>query len=316
MTRPVTAIAPWYGSQAGVQDWIVPQLGTYQGLCDLCCGGCSMLLACEPVAFEVINDLHGGLINVCRVLASHRYTALKAQLEHTLASEAIFDEAANWVAEHKDDPALVAPSIVDVRAEHVQAAMYQFVVWWMGCGGMAGSNARPRMSKRWAPGGGQCASRFANAVASVERFHQRLKGVDIRNHDLFDVLTKIKDVAGVTIYIDPPWRVGGKAYEYNWHQPAAPGVGGLFEGAKAKGRQTLDLYRELESELSRFQRCRVVVRHERDAAVEAVFAGSRWWTIHRNRNKGLTSAAGVAGGGSIDEILILNQPPTGQEAAA
>lgn len=267
-----------------------------------------MLLATEPVSFEVINDVHGGLINLCRVLASHHYTALKRQLERTLATEAIFNEAAEWVVEHKDDANLVAPSVIDVRGDHVQAAMYQFVVWWMGCGGMAGSKAKARMSKRWAPGGGLCCTRFANAVSSVDRFHDRLRGVDIRNSDLFDVLAKIKDVEGVTIYVDPPWRIGGKAYEYDWHAPAKPGVGGLF-GNSPKVKNTLELYTRLAAELSRFKRCRVVVRHEADAVVEGIFKGSHWWTVRQERNKGLTSAAGVSGGGSIDEMLLINQEP-------
>lgn len=325
MSRPVTGIAPWYGSQDGVQDWIVPQLGRYHGLYDLCCGGCSMLLACKPVSFEVINDLHGGLINLCRVLASHHYTALQRQLERTLASEAIFNEAADWVAAHKDDPVKIAPSVIDVHMEHVQAAMYQFVVWWMGCGGMAGSNATPRMSKRWAPGGGICATRFASAVASCERFHARLKKVDIRCHDLFDVLGRIKDVHGVTVYIDPPWRVGGKAYEHNWHQNGraearpAPGsakpqaAGAVLDAGLFAGRAVSveDLYRELEERLRRFRGCRVVVRHEADERVASIFGGAHWRRLERARGKALTSAAGKAGGGRIDEMLFINGEPIG-----
>ncbi|MGB0768728.1 MAG: hypothetical protein ACPGYV_13590, partial [Phycisphaeraceae bacterium] len=252
--------------------------------------------------------LHGGLVNLCRVLASHQYTALQRQLERTLACEAVFDEAAQWVAEHKDEAALVAPSVIDVRGEHVQAAMYQFVVWWMGCGGMAGTDAKPRMSKRWGPGGGICSTRFAKAVASCESIHNRLKKVDIRCMDLFDLLPKIKDQAGITVYIDPPWRIGGKAYTFNWHQPAKAGVGGLFS-ADTKVRETMELYQRLRDALGRFKATRVVMRHEADASIQQLFSGSQWWTIGRPRNKGLTSAAGKAGGGSIDEMLILNQPP-------
>ena len=299
-TKPlVTAVAPWYGSQAGINRMVVPELARARQLYDVCCGGLSLLLALKPGHYqetthhkgktvsrwvrrrEVVNDLHGGLVNVCRVLASHRRGALAKQLDETVCHEAIFHEAAAWLDGHHG---VVAPSVFEAGVEHHMAAYYQCIVWWMGAGGEAGTGGTPRMSKRHSAGGGAGASRFRAFVGSIEGIGKRLERVEIWQQDAVGLIDKIKDEDGTAIYVDPPFLVGGQRYEHTVDEA---------------------WWERLAEALGRFERCKLVVRHYPHERMEAWFPPGFWRWETSERNKASTQPGRGLGGGATRATEML-----------
>ncbi len=67
-TMKIKAIAPWFGGKRTMAPTIVEELGPHNSYWDIFCGSCAVLFAKEPSGHEHVNDLHGDLINLARVL--------------------------------------------------------------------------------------------------------------------------------------------------------------------------------------------------------------------------------------------------------
>lgn len=278
---------------------IIPQLGDHDRFFDLCCGGCSLLLAKDKAKVEIVNDKHAGLINFLRVLASGRWRMLNMYLEQAVISEAIFNEAAAFFEENGE---VLAPDVIHVDIDHVQAAYYQYMLWWMGQGGMAGTKAaeaRPRMSIRYTDGG-RVASRFRNATRTVPAIRKRIERVEFWHQDLFKVLGKIEDRKGTVIHVDPPWVDDGGAYVHSFEQ--AKPQGDLL------GEEPKDDFNRLDEALGRFKHARVLIRigdHER---LNGLFTtGWNRVAIDRTNQISSQSARDKKAGNKKQELLICNQ---------
>jgi DNA adenine methylase len=90
----IKAIAPWFGSKRTLAPRIVAALGTHRVYWEPFCGSCSVLLAKEPCVMETVNDLHGDLINVARVLQDEETAlVLYGRLSRFVFHEGLFIEA-------------------------------------------------------------------------------------------------------------------------------------------------------------------------------------------------------------------------------
>lgn len=307
-TRTIQSVAPWYGSQAGVNHLIIPQLGEHDRFFDLCGGGCSMVLA-KPEnkgTWEIVNDQHPGLINFLVVLASPRWNMLNGLISHVAVSEAIFNEAAAFF---KENGSLLAPSVFNVDVDHVKAAYYQYILWWMGQGGMAGTQAaedRPRFSIRYTDGG-RVASRFRNASRSIPHMRKRFERVEFWCQDLFKVVDKIEDRPGTVIYCDPPWLDAGGAYTHNFDQKRGDDDG---EQSNLLGDQDVqqDDFDRLEAALGRFKKARVLIRiGDHDRLASLFTTGWSRMRIERTNQISSQSARDATAGNKSQELLICNQ---------
>ena len=100
----IKAIAPWFGAKRNLALRIVELLGKHSVYWEPFCGSMAVLLAKPACKMETVNDLHGDLINLARVI-QHEQLALKfyRRLRRTLMHEQIFREAAERCRERARD---------------------------------------------------------------------------------------------------------------------------------------------------------------------------------------------------------------------
>jgi DNA adenine methylase len=214
----------------------------------------AVLLAKPVAAMETVNDLHGGLVNLARVLASddpdRGAPKLYERLIGTLCSEELYERARREVARVYD----CSPGWLSYGCYSVIGAYWFFILSWLGRNGTSGSVRQDfAMAVRWTPGGGSGGTRFVAAVDSIPAWHQRLRKVTILNRDAFDIIPRISDERGVVIYVDPPYILdsrsgsgGGSRYLHDFHD------GDLLNE---------DDHVRLAEHLHRFKHARVVVSY-------------------------------------------------------
>lgn len=282
----ITAIAPWFGGKRTLAPRIVEALGEHSAYWDPFCGGLSVLLAKPPSSHETVNDLHGDLINLARVIADDE---LASQLYGRLA-RVLFDER------RRDD------SIAALKADDLapaDRAFHWFIVQWFGRNGFSGTVGQEKSSfaVRWTPNGGHGGQRFASAVESIPAWHHRLRRATILNRDGFEVVEKIDDHPKVVVYCDPPYVKKDARYEFDFRDD------GMFG----------DDHIRLASSLRRFTKARVVVSYYDCDRVRELYEG--WRFIDCTINKGLHNAGRRGQEGTVaPEVLITNLPPAARSA--
>jgi DNA adenine methylase len=292
----ISAVLPWFGGKRTMAPRIARELCSEDGSApkafwDVFCGGLSVTMAMPRCAHMTVNDLHGDLINLARVLQDpRRGSALYRRLRRTLAHETLFDDSKQALADALAGDALfgvATPLSDDDRAFHF------FVVSWLGRNGVAGTertNYQPAV--RWTSGGGHGGIRFANAVDSIPAWRRRLRELTILQRDVFEILPKLEDQEGTSIYADPPYlrdgdsRSGSCAYEHEF-----------------KDRDHLKLAREL----SRFKRARVVVSYYDNQLLRELYAGWTFVDCLTQKNLHVQNRRGV-GRCEAPEVLIINGP--------
>jgi DNA adenine methylase len=259
-------------------------------------------MARERCHMETINDLHGGLVNLARVVASNRYHELHGRLLCTLSCEALFDEAKARCAE----PLPVAPSFDAVEDEHLEHAYLYMVMSWQARNGSAGTKqGNVTLARRYTSNGGAGGFRWRSAVSSVPAWHERLRGVNIVQEDVMEFSAKIEDKDRVVYYLDPPYIRKGQKYAHDFTQEVSVKEA-LADGNGEKEGKRNDHVR-LAIRLQRFQRTRVVVSYYDEPELDLLYPG---WTKRKlNATKGLVNA-GQRGKGAVKapEVLLINGP--------
>lgn len=244
----VKSIAPWFGGKRTLAPAIVEQLGEHTQYFEPFCGSMAVLMAKEPSQKETVNDLHGGLICLARVLADEfAAPQLYDRLSKTLMSEDLLKCARSMLGEleppwwlHRDDAGEL-PRIfsycpqcekvldhvvsgkcpqcsIDVETDYCRrsdANMLEFAYWyfiasWMGRNGTAGTARRDyQIAVRWTKNGGSPTVRWSNAVESIPAWHCRLRNVVILRRDAFRILDRFEDHEATAIYVDPPYVIDG-----------------------------------------------------------------------------------------------------------
>lgn len=284
----IKAIAPWAGSKRTLAETIVAELGEHRAFWDPFCGSMAVLLAKTPSTFETVNDLHGDLINLGRVLAAEDSAVdLYGRLSRFLMHEGFFHEAAGrWKARGH----AAAPELPDVGR-----ALDFFICSWMGRNGVAGTESYNQgFCVRYTKNGGHAATRFLSCVESIPAWHQRLRSVTILNRDGFDLLERIEDAPGVCLYCDPPYLKKGFRYVHDFSDG--------FMG-------TRNDHERLAALLGRFRKTRVVVSYYADPALAALYPG---WTIREVFTTKAMASQGQRGrqGEAVvaPEVLVINGP--------
>src|SRR3990167_5196039 len=84
----ISAISSWFGSKRNLAPRIVAALGKHSCYWEPFCGSLAVLFAKPQSSSETVNDLHGELINLARVLADEESAlALYARLARFLMHE-------------------------------------------------------------------------------------------------------------------------------------------------------------------------------------------------------------------------------------
>lgn len=280
----IGALAPWFGAKRTLAARVVAALGQHRAYWEPFCGSMSVLLAKPQCSMETVNDLHGDLINLARVIQHDTLgPLLYRRLRRTLMHEVFMHEAAERWKERGNVPAGHEPD-VDRAADF-------FLSSWMGRNGVSGTSSYNQgFSARYTKNGGHTATRFCSAVDSIPSWRRRLRGVTILNRDGFDIIAKIEDATGVAMYVDPPYVEKGAKYVHD------------FESED---------HHRLADALGRFRRTRVVVSYYDDPLVRELYRG--WSFIECPTTKALVNQGMRDTGGAVvaPEVLIVNSGKDG-----
>ena len=277
-------IAPWFGTKAQLAPAIVDEFGEHRAYWEPACGGLSVLFAKPETPHESINDLHGDIINLARVVASDDAPTLYDRLQRALMSEDLLDQSREQIARDPD------PDAVDA-----DRAYWYFILVW-GCRrGVAGMRRMNyQMAVRWTYFGGSAAGRFASAVDSLPWWHRRRRRVEILRRDLLAILPRIADEPRTVIYLDPPYFRDGARRGHSEY---------LFEF------QGID-HERLAFEAGRFKNARVVVSYYDHPRLAELYPADRWTTrrIARHKNLHQQTQRGRSGKVVTPEVLLINGP--------
>lgn len=295
----IRAVVPWFGSKRSMADDIVIELGPHRSFYDLGCGSLAVTMNKAVSAHETAIDLHWHLINLVRIIQEESTAViLYDRLQRVICSEEIFERSREVITAN--------PMLDDADLGSVDFAYHYFLTQWMGRNGVSGTKRlNYQMAVRWTPGGGHGGIRFRSATESIPWWHQRLRPVIVMRRCMFEVLPRIEDVAGVVIYVDPPYLLGTRGaceYEYEFkHDEDMP----LFMSRTEKrARQT---HERLADELSRFKKARVVISYYDHPRLRKLYAGWTFQELYRQKNLHVQNRRG-AGAMEAPEILIINGP--------
>lgn len=276
----ITCIAPWFGSKRTLAPTIVKELGPHRAYWSIFGGSLADLMVKPPCSMETVNDLHGHLINLARVLADEtKAIALYERLSRTLMHEIVFRECAEEVRSYGNVPAN--------EEGDVDRAYAYFVAAWCGRNGVAGTaSTNYNFCARYTKNGGHAAKRFISATESIPAWHHRLRNVTILNRNAFELLSKIEDASGVVIYCDPPYVEKGAKYLHDF---------------------TPEDHVRLAEALRRFRYTRVVVSYYEHPEVRRLYDG--WRFVACTMTKSLVNQGMRDKGGAVKapELIIVNQ---------
>ncbi len=290
----VKALAPWMGGKRTMANDIVVQLGDHGQYFEPFCGSMAVLFAKPPCQKETVNDLHGDLINLARVVQTQAVAeSLYDRLQRTLVCEDLLETSRKVLgAKWKLDP----------DSCDLERAYWYFLASWQGRNGTAGTaRVDYQIAVRWTKGGGSPTVRWRNAVDSLPAWHQRLQNVVILCRDAFRFLDRFEDVRETAIYADPPYHCGTRAFTKN-------GQGSKYLHEFEHG-DTLygDEHERLRDILAAYKHARVVVSYYDCPRIRFLYDG--WTFIDKARQKHLHSQNGRgARPKEASEVLIVNGP--------
>jgi DNA adenine methylase len=296
----ITAIAPWFGSKRTLAPEIVRQLGPHRSYWEPFCGSMAVLLEKPECSSETVNDLHGDLINLARVVRDPIKGAwLYRQLRRTIVHEQLFGEAEAAMETQ------FFPSPREGFDDQVckERAYSFFLATWLGRNGVAGTtkgSCGKQFCVRYTKNGGHQGTRFNSSVDSIPAWRRRMREVCILRRCGFYLLVRIDDQEGTVIYVDSPYIDKSATYVHDFETVCA-------------GCGRIHTHQELADSLSRFKRTRVVVSYYEHPALAKLYPG--WTKLKCSIAKGLAQQAqrGKTGRVEAPEVLLINGPAVGSE---
>lgn len=290
----VKAIAPWFGGKRTMAPEIVKELGKHTQYFEPFCGSMAVLFAKEPSQKETVNDLHGDLINLARILQDEDHSEwLYERLERTLFSEGLLEEAKAYFASQPSEPASISRD----------RAYWYFLASWMGRNGTAGTERIDyQIAVRWTKGGGSPTVRWQNAIDSLPAWHLRLRNVVILKRDAFKIIDRFEDCEATAIYADPPY-----SDETRSKGAIKNGRGGKYkhEFNHDSGLFGADDHARLAEILKAYKRARIVVSYYDSPRIRELYDG--WTFVEHTRQKHLHAQNGRgARPKEAPEVLIIN----------
>ncbi len=276
----IAALAPWFGAKRNLAQILVKEFGPHRVFWDVMCGSMSPLLAKPPCVLETVNDFHGDLINLARVIQDERLgSQLYRRLRRTLMSEVLHQEAV--------ERCRVNGYGGDMKP-NVDRAYEYFLCAWLGRKGLSGTaNYNHGFSVHYTANGGRAAIRWASVIESIPAWRRRLRNVTILCKDAFELLARINDEPGCVIYCDPPYLVKGEKYVHDF---------------------TEQQHSELAAAVRMFSRARVVVSYYDDPRLDTLYPS---WTKRKIEvTKPLANQGRRDKGGAVmaTEVLLINGP--------
>jgi DNA adenine methylase len=286
----IRALTPWFGGKRTLAPVIVQELGKHRAYWEPFCGSMAVLMSKPECRQETVNDLHGDLINLARVIQSRTAgAALYRQLRRTMMHESSLRDAVDSL---KADPT--------GDALDVDRAWAFFLLSWMGRNGSVGTEGHARTATfcvRYTANGGDSATRFRGAVESIPAWRRRLRNVTVLNRDAFEVIEKIADEPGCVVYADPPYLVKGAKYVHDF----------------GEGFMGNDDHSRLAAALRRFTKTRVVVSYYAHPRLAELYPGWNLRSVSLNKNMAVSTGGAAK---TAPEVLLMNGPALAKTEAA
>ena len=276
----IKALAPWFGAKRNLAPRIVQMLGPHSVYWEPFCGSMAVLLSKPSCRMETVNDLHGDLINLARVIQDDKLAPqLYDRLHRTLMCESLYEDAAKRYS--------VRGYSTETNGADLERAYEWFCCIWQGISGLAGTrDARLGLALRFTSKGGHAATRWAASVDSIPAWHERLRKVVIVNQDAFEWLERIEDERHSVIYVDPPYFDKGAKYIHDF---------------------VSEDHERLAKLLYRFKKARVVLSYYDHPKLQELYPD--WYQEKIEISKAL-SHQGRRGQNDVRavEVLLCNQP--------
>lgn len=274
----IKAVAGWFGSNRTLAARVGAELGELAWCGVPFCGGCSELPVIRCRA-GLASDLHGHVINLCRVIRDEeKHARLVAKLESLIFHPDELEHAQRRCRMWQDAPSIATES------PNIQWAADYFTCCWMARGGQAGKRTEftGGVSIRYSATGGDSAKRWQSAIESLPAWHRELRRWSFARLDAFEMLCRVSDEPRYGLYCDPPWVGAGDAYAHSFDE--------------------LD-HRRLAHRLGQFNTTRVVVRYGDHPLIRELYPSSRWRIVEQESTD--------QRGGEVREVLIVNGGPHG-----
>lgn len=278
---PLGGILSYFGAKREMAPQIVSHFGKHDQYFEIFAGSLSVLLAKEPCRHEVVSEKNQDVANLIRCL-SQEESAAELWKASSLApvSETLFAEAAERLADPFDGDSGLA--------WRVMRACDFLLVSWQGPSGLAGTTRKPRFAVRNTTSGGTVAARWRAVAESIPAWHERLRNVEFRCRDAFDLAGAAPDRDGTVVYADPPY----------------------LDATRAAGRYACDFtphdHAKLAVVLNRFRKAKVVVSYYDAEILKAYYPG--WKRVELAAPRKMKH---VTGGGqqqvAAPELLYINR---------
>lgn len=279
----ISAILPYFGAKRTLAARIVEVIGDHSVWWEPFCGSLAVTLSKKTSRMETVNDLHGDVINLARVLQSRDHAEeLYAALYPMIPCKQLHVEAKERTNARPAPPPDVMPDVA--RATDF------FVCSWLGRNGCIGTRQfNNNFCTRYTSNGGSPAVRWRSAVEAVPDWHDRLRNVVVLNTCGIGLCERVEDKAGTAVYVDPPYLAKGAAYVHD------------FEDAD---------HVRLAAALRRFTRTRVVVSYYADPRLAELYPG--WTVVDVGVTKSLVNQGRRESGAEpakAPEVLLCNFEP-------
>lgn len=279
----IKALAPWFGAKRNLAPRIVELLGPHRSYFEPFCGSMAVLLAKTEASQENVNDLHGDLINLARVIQDVIYgPAFYRRLKRMWLCEETFMEARERL--------LICPE--PERLPNPDRAIDFFVLSWFGRNGVVGTKSyNYGFCARWTPNGGHGGKRLASAVDSIPAWRRRMRRLTILRRDGLEFVESIEDCEGTALYVDPPYLTKGAEYLHEFKPEDHDRLAGL---------------------LHHFKKARVVLSYYDHPKLRELYPD--WWREEIQVSKALAHQ-GRRGKNDVKatEVLLCNQPIKSQQ---
>ena len=192
-------ILPYFGSKREMASEIVLHFGPHDQFFDVFAGSLAVLLGKDPCRHEIVSEKNPDVANLIRCLSVEE-SAVEVWKTASLApvSESLFAEAAERLTLPFDPDG-------DGFAWRVMRACDFLLVSWQGPSGLAGTTRKPRFAVRNTTSGGTVAARWRSVADSIPEWHERLRNVEFRCKDAFELIAACPDREGTVLYSDSPY---------------------------------------------------------------------------------------------------------------
>lgn len=183
MRRAFTVRKPpikWYGGKHFMLKTILDMVPQHRTYVEVFGGAAHLLFAKEPSIVEVYNDIHGGLVNLYRVLQDpNLFPRFFQRIAFTLDSREMFNEAQTRL-EHEDPVERAAAFYITVKQSFAARMCH------------------------WSYETTSARSDYIRNVFLLPFMHLRLLRVQIE-HDDFEKIIKRYDDEDAFMFVDPPY---------------------------------------------------------------------------------------------------------------